>query len=158
MLGTPVMMTEANVQYSNKGFSLRLLVTYASIPDAGSINKAYANNTAESAYGFYIEGGYDLLYKKDNMKSKSLIAFVRYEKFDLNAKIPTNGIEDPTLDQQHIVAGLTYLPISNIAVKADVRLSSTGDQNPALTIVPDPNAPPFKNENTFVNLGIGFSF
>ena len=76
---------------------------------------------------------------------------------DMNSKIPSNGINDPVLNQKHIIAGLCYLPIPNLALKADVRLSNTGDQNPVL-VTPDPSAPAFKNDNSFVNLGIGFSF
>lgn len=155
-LGTPVILAEANAQYRNNGWTIKLLAATLSIPDADMINRSFANNTPEAAYGYYGEVAYDFLYKKRN--KKSLSAFVRYEKMDLNSSIPSNGIENPVLDQSHVIAGITYLPIPNIAIKADVRLSSTGDENPSLIINPDPSAPPFNNDITYINFGVGFSF
>jgi hypothetical protein len=76
----------------------------------------------------------------------------------MNAQIPGNGITDGTLDQNYIVSGFTYLPIRNIAIKADVRLVHTGKQNPDLIINPNPVALPYKQNNNLVNLGIAFSF
>jgi hypothetical protein len=159
MFGTPVMLGEGSIQYKKNGLEVRLLGSLISIPDAATINSAYSNNTPESAYGFYAEVGYDLLYKKSGeSNNKQFIAFARYEKLDMNSKIPSNGVEDGKLDQSHIVIGINYLPISNVALKADVRLMKTGDENPFLTNNPSPTAPPYKTENTFLNLGIGFSF
>ena len=156
-LGTPVFITEANAQYNVKSFTLKALVASISIPDAEKINDAYSNNTPKTAYGLYVEASYDFLNAKITERKRSLLGFIRYEILDMNSKIPVNGIDDPVLNQKHIIAGLCYLPIPNLALKADVRLSNTGDQNPAL-VIPDPSAPPFKNDNSFVNLGIGFSF
>jgi hypothetical protein len=160
MFGTPVILGEGNIQYKKKALNVKVLGTLISIPDADSINQAYANNTPEAAIGFYGEVGYDICYKKSvaNNKTKQCILFARYEKLDMNSKVPVNGIEDGTLDQSHIIVGINYLPISNVALKADVRLMHTGDPNPALIINPSPTAPPFENDNTFLNLGIGFSF
>jgi hypothetical protein len=77
---------------------------------------------------------------------------------DLNAKIPTDGITDGTLQQSHIVAGLGYQPIPNVVIKADIRLLNTGDYNPALVLNPNPNAAPYQKSNSFINVGIGYSF
>ncbi len=158
MFGTPVMLGEANVHYKKNGVEVRVLGTVVSIPDAGRINTAYSNNTPEAGYGFYAEIGYDLLHKKASVINKQCIAFVRYEKMDLNSKIPENGIEDKTLDQSNVIVGISYLPVANVVIKGDVRLLKTGDQNPALIINPSPTAPPYQNKNTFLNLGVGFSF
>ena len=46
----------------------------------------------------------------------------------------------------------------NIAIKADVRLLHTGPQNQALVINPPPNALPYKQNDQFLNIGIGYSF
>jgi hypothetical protein len=109
-------------------------------------------------YGAYAELGYDWLYKKQ--KAPQFITFVRYELIDLNASIPTppKAIYDGTEKQSHIIVGISYLPIPNVVVKADVRLLHTGAQNPALVINPAPNALPYQQNNTFINLGIGYSF
>ena len=158
IFGTPVALGEADVQYTNNGFELRVLGTYISIPNAASINRAYANNTPSSEYGAYAEIGYNILHGKQTRNNRQFIVFVRDEKFNINAGIPNNGIIDGTLNQNHIVTGITWLPIRNVAIKADVRIIHTGKQNPDLIINPNPVALPYQVNNNLVNLGIGFSF
>lgn len=157
--GTPVYLGEADIQYASHGFSFKALGTYIALPEADKINKAYAKNTASAMYGAYAEVGYDwfhLLKKKHGQ----FITFVRDEMIDLNSTIPAApyGIYDGTLKQNHLIAGISYLPIPNVVIKADVRLLHTGDQNPLLVINPAPNALPYQPNNTFLNVGIGYSF
>jgi hypothetical protein len=45
-----------------------------------------------------------------------------------------------------------------VVVKADVRLMNTGAQNPDLVLNPNPNAVPYNQNTTFLNIGIGYSF
>lgn len=155
--GTPVIMGEAHAIYDYKGFNVRLLGTTLSIPDADKINAAYSNNITEQAIGGYGELSYNLFHscKRKSLQQQKLILFARYEYLDLNAKVAENSLKDKTLNQQHIVAGLTYLPINNVVVKADARLVTTGDQDEILIVDPDNE---YKTNNTFLNLGIGFSF
>ncbi|MCX6350486.1 MAG: hypothetical protein NTX03_01340 [Bacteroidetes bacterium] len=156
--GTPVMLWEADAQYVAKGFTVKLLAAMLSIPDAKDINRAYANNTATSAYGGYAEVGYNILQTYEKYKTQQLIVFGRYEKLDLNASLPANGITDGTLNQTHIVAGFSYLPLKNVVIKADVRFMQTGKQNPDLIINLNPIALPYQQNNTLLNLGIGYAF
>ena len=158
--GTPLYLAEADVQYSNKGVSFKALGCNVSIPNADKINRAYDSNTPSQMYGAYAELGYNLLEKskKERWKTKQLNVFARYEMLNMNASVPTNGITDGTLKQSHIVAGLGYFPIPHVVVKADVRLLNTGEQNPALVINPNPNATPYKQNNSFFNLCVGYSF
>ncbi|WP_184548608.1 hypothetical protein [Mucilaginibacter sp. FT3.2] len=160
VFGTPVAMGEADVQYANQGFSVKILGTILSIPDADKINRAYASNTPEKAYGAYAEIGYDLFFRKNygKINPAQLIVFVRDEKLDLNSGIPSNGITDQTLNKNFVVAGFTYLPLRNVAVKADVRLAHSGAQNQALIVNPSPVALPYQTNNSLVNLGVGYSF
>ncbi len=156
--GTPVYLGEADVQYARNGWSAKAIGTYVAYPEADKVNTAYAKNMATAMYGTYAELGYDWLYKKQ--KVPQFITFVRYELIDLNASIPTppKAIYDGTEKQSHVIAGFSYLPIPNIAIKADVRLQHTGPQNAALVINPAPNALPYQQNNTFINIGIGYSF
>lgn len=158
IFGTPVAIGEGDIMYSNGGFSTRALATIVSIPDAANINRAFANNTPQTEYGAYLELAYDLLYPGHSLHAKQFIVFVRDENFDMNAQIPSNGVIDGTLKQNHIVAGFTYLPIKNVAIKADVRFIHTGPQNPELIVNPNPVALPYQVNNNLVDLGIGFSF
>lgn len=158
IFGTPVAIGEADIQYDNKGFSVRALGAVVSIPDAANINRAYANNTPKTEYGAYLEVGYDLFHLISTPHEKQLIVFARDEQLDMNASIPSNGIIDGTLNQNHVVAGLTYLPIRNVAIKGDVRIVHTGDQNPNLVINPNPTAQPYQPNYNLINLGVAFSF
>ena len=158
VFGTPVALGEADVQYANSGFQVRALGVIVSIPDAANINRAYANNTPQTEYGAYLEVGYDVLHNMDRPHENHFIVFVRDEKLDMNASIPSNGVTDGRLDQNHIVAGFTYLPIRNVAIKADVRIIHTGQLNPNLIINPNPVALPYQVNNNLVNLGLAFSF
>lgn len=158
-MGTPVFLGEADVQYNHKGIGVKVLGSYIDYPDAGKINSAYGKNIANGMYGAYAEFGYDWLYKKHHGQQQ-FITFARYEIMDLNATIPAapEGIYDGTLKQSHLIAGIGYLPLPNVVIKADVRLMHTGEQNPALVINPAPNALPYKQNDSFLNLGIGYSF
>ena len=156
--GTPVYLGEANAQYAKNGFSAKAIFADIAFPDAAKVNTAYAKNMASNMFGTYIEAAYDWLYKKQ--KQPQFITFARYELIDLNATTPAppKAIYDGTLKQAHLVAGISYLPILNVVIKADVRLLHTGKQNPDLVINPAPNALPYQQNNSFINLGIGYSF
>lgn len=156
--GTPIYLGEADVQYNYGAFSAKALGTYISYPDAGSVNAAYAKNIATAMYGAYAEVAWNWLYNKSTQQQ--FVTFVRGEMLDMNASIPAppKAIYDGTEKQTHIIAGITYLPLPNVAIKADVRILHTGAQNPALVINPPPNALPYKQNNQFFNLGIGYSF
>lgn len=160
VLAAPIYLGEADVQYAAHGFSAKILGSYISYPKAGDINRSYANNTPSAMYGVYAELGYNLFetIKNEKFGNKQLIAFARYEKLDLNASIPSNGIYDGTLKQSHLIAGLNFMPIPNITIKADVRLTNTGPFNRALLINPPPFIRPYAENNTFLNIGIGYSF
>lgn len=157
--GTPIYLGEADVQYAKDGFAMKVLGAYIHYPDAAKINTAYAKNIAKGMYGAYAEVGYDWLHKNSET-SQQLITFVRGELIDLNSSIPAppKAVYDGTQKQTHIITGISYLPIPNIVLKADVRILHTGKQNPALVINPPPNAIPYQQNNQFLNVGFGYSF
>lgn len=150
--GTPLYLTEADVQYSKNGIAAKVLASFIAYPDAEKVNAVYENNIAKTMYGAYAEIGYDWLYNKQ--KKAQFITFARCELLDLNSKIPSKGVYDGTLKQTHVIAGISYLPIPNVVVKADVRLLHTGAPNPVL----NPDAMSYQQNNQFLNIGIGYSF
>lgn len=154
--GTPLFLGEANVQWASDGFTAKALGVYVHYPQANKVNVAFASNIAQSFYGAYGEFGYDWLNQRK--KKGQFISFARYEIIDMNAVIPENGLTDGTIKQNNLICGFSYLPIPNVVIKADVRLLSTGAQNPLLLINPSPNALPYQSSNTFLNFGIGYSF
>ena len=158
ILGIPVYLAEANIQWAKYGIGAKALGSYISFPNASNINKAYANNVSSSMYGFYAELAYNLFERSKRLSGQQLNVFGRFEMLDMNADIPANAVYDGTEKQQHIIAGLSYLPIKNVVVKADVRLLHTGEENPSLVINPSPVRIPYKQNNQFLNVGIGYSF
>ncbi len=152
MFGTPVGLGEVNVQYRHDRLTAKVLFAAISIPEADKINRAYANNTAKLSIGGYAEVAYRILKK---LKTD---AFIRYENFDLNSSIPKNGIKNEILKQQYIIAGFSCFPTPGVVVKLDYVYKQTGDLNPALNLNPFPNAPAYYTTNSFINLGLGYSF
>lgn len=158
IFGTPVQVIEANVQYLTQGLTAKALVAEVFIPNAGSINRAYASNTPSQMVGALAEIGYNVFYPIEKLKDKSLTVFARYEYLNLNEQIPDNGIKNDALNKQYITAGLTYIPVAGVAVKVDYTHRITGEQNPALWVNPFPQPLPYYASNGFVNLGVAYSF
>jgi hypothetical protein len=157
--GTPVFLTEANVQYqSPKGFEFKVLGVFSSITDADKINRAYANNTPGQMWGAYAEIGYNLMKIIKPSSERSLVLFWRAETMDLNAEVPVNGIHDPQQNKQFITTGLTYMPVRGVVVKLDYVQRITGTPNPSLVLTPYPSALPYYTSNGFINIGAGYSF
>lgn len=155
--GSPVLLGEGSVQYLSNRWSFKVQGSAISIPDAFAINRAYANNTPEAIWGAQAEIGLNVL-SFFNIEEKRLLAFARYERLDLNARTPENGIATDELRQQYIIGGITWLPVRGVAVKADYVHRITGQQNTALLINPYLNTLPFYTSRGFVNLGIAYSF
>ena len=157
LFGTPVALAEANIQYRYKGIVLKALGAYSIIPEAASLNAAYATNTPETMYGYLVEAGYNVL-ETTKFKNKQLILFCRLEGMDLMATIPENGIKDEIHRQTRIISGLTFFPIRSVAIKLDWQHVRTGEPNPALIFNPSPSAPPYLPVNNLVQAGIAYSF
>lgn len=159
IFGAPVSLVEANLQYHNKGIQFKALTSLVNISDATKINRAYNNNTPNQMYGYYIEAGYNLMYIFNKKPEQNLTLFGRYEEIDLNSKLAENGVNDDFQKKQFIVAGLTYLPIRGVAFKADYVYSYTGEYNKQLYVTnPYQTVQPFYRDNSFVNVGIAYSF
>jgi hypothetical protein len=156
--GTPVGLGEFDIQYLTKAFTLKGLATTVSIPDAYQINRAYANNTPEEMAGAYAEAGVNLLYLLNHNTQRDLTVFARYEYVNLDEKTPSDGISNGADQQHYFVAGITYLPIKGIAIKADYVLRTSGEPNPALVLNPFAQQPIYYTSNGFINVGIGYSF
>ncbi len=160
--GSPIYLGEADAKYDQNGLSAKALGVIVSYPDAGRINAAYGKNLPIRMYGAYAEAGYDVLFAHSSHTGHEaqLIAFARMEFMDMNSAIPEapRGIYDGTLKQRNLIAGLNLLPIPNITFKADVRLLHTGEQNKDLLINPSPNMRAYSQDNSFLNVGIGYSF
>lgn len=101
---------------------------------------------AEEIFGYYTEAGYHILpasWKKGKLKEADAIAFVRYDDYDTQYTMPSGVAENPAGDRYDWTFGITFLPVPNLAIKADYQVKKS-----AAAIDPD-NA---------INLGIGWQF
>jgi hypothetical protein len=155
-LGSAVAMAEANMQYKHKGVSVKALVAYTNITKAQDINRAYANNTPSEMIGGYAELGYNVLHKKQAVKS--LTIFTRYEYLDLNSKVPINGIITGINKQQYIIAGINFAPIRGLSFKAEYRLRTTEEPNPLLIVNPFPQQLAYPTSINYVGIGMAYAF
>ncbi|MEN0053141.1 MAG: hypothetical protein AAGC65_05710 [Mucilaginibacter sp.] len=155
--GNPVTIGEIDGQYNKSGIGIRAIATIINIKNADAINRAFANNTPQKMYGGYAEVGYDLLYPA-NHGTKSFIVFGRYEYLNLNAKVPSNGIENKANEKHYLVGGFTYKPIRGVSIKGDYVRRITGDFNQALVVTPFPQQVPYFKNDGFINLGVAYNF
>jgi len=146
-LDATVHIGEADARYQRDRLELRAQFAQVAIRDAGRLNDAIQGltgispNVARALRGFYAEAGYRVW---NQGSPRDLVAFVRYENFDTQYRMPSGFQRLPQFDRDAIVAGATYYPDPDIALKFDyVRLRSQSQ------IV--------RNTNT-VNVGLGWWF
>ncbi len=116
------------------------------------------NNTPEAMAGGYVEAAVDLMEVAHRDAQRELRVFARAEHLDLEASLPSNGISTGTNVIDRITTGITYRPAGGVVIKGDVTVDRTGVPNPALYITPYPASTPFHRTNSYVNVGLGYSF
>ena len=146
-LDTTVTVGEVDARYQRDRLELRTEFAHVSISDAGRLNDAIQGltgvspNVAKALRGFYAEAGYRVW---NQGSPRDLVAFVRYENFDTQFRMPDGFQRLEQFDRDAFVIGATYYPDPDIAVKADyVRLRSQS------SVV--------KDRNVF-NIGLGWWF
>jgi DtxR family Mn-dependent transcriptional regulator len=132
----PVSLVEADARYSRRRLEVRGQFSEVWIDNAGHLNEALAINTginpniASVLRGFYGEAGYRAI---SGARFGEVGAFLRYENYDTQYRMPAGYIALPQFDRDAWVVGATYWPDPDIAVKFDysiVRSRSTVIQAP----------------------------
>jgi hypothetical protein len=146
-LATTVGVAEVDARYRHRRLELRGELARVSISDAAELNDAIARltgvspNVAEGLQGFYGEAAYRVWAAGS---PRDLVAFVRYENFDTQHRMPDGFLPLKEFDRDAWVFGLTYYPDPDIAVKADfVRMRNQSN------VVKSPNS---------FNVGLGWWF
>jgi hypothetical protein len=118
----PVSLAEADARYSRGPLELRGQFTQIWIDNAGELNDALAlrvgvnPNIARALRGFYAEGGYRAIASPS---FGEIGAFVRYEDFDTQFRMPAGYVGLPEFDRDAWVFGANYWPDPDVAVKVD---------------------------------------
>ncbi len=121
----PVSLAEIDGRYSRRRLELRGQFSQVWIDNAGQLNEALAlrvgvnPNIARVLRGFYGEAGYRAI---SNAAFGDVGAFVRYENFDTQFRMPTGYVGLPQFDRDSWVVGATYWPDPDVAVKFDYSL------------------------------------
>jgi len=121
----PVSLAEIDGRYSRRRLELRGQFSQVWIDNAGQLNEALAlrvgvnPNIARVLRGFYGEAGYRAI---SNAAFGDVGAFVRYENFDTQFRMPTGYVGLPQFDRDAWVVGATYWPDPDVAVKFDYSL------------------------------------
>lgn len=118
-------IVDIHADYRLSGFQFRSLFAYADQKDADQINNDLGltgnQSVGSGMMGFYGEAGYDVLHHQST--EQKVIPFVRYERMDTQYKVPTGFSSDPANDREVYTFGVSYMPILNIALKADYELN-----------------------------------
>ena len=146
-LDTTVTLGAVDARFRRQRTELRGQFVHVRIGDAARLNDSVGRitgvspNIAEALRGFYGEAAYRVW---NAGAPRDLVAFVRYENFDTQFRMPDGFQPLAEFDREAWVTGLTYYPDPDIAVKVDyVRLRSQSG------VLPDRH---------LVNAGLGWWF
>ncbi len=118
----PVRVAEVDIRYKHRRLETRGQFAHVSIGNAAALNDAIERtigispNLASGMRGFYGEAAYRVWAAG---LSKDLVAFLRYENFDTQFKMPDGFLPLKEFDRDAFVFGVTYYPDPDVAVKAD---------------------------------------
>jgi DtxR family Mn-dependent transcriptional regulator len=143
----PVSLAEADARYSRRGLELRAQFAQIWIDNADLLNDALAlrvgvnPNIGSALRGVSLEAGHRFLSRP---RFGEVGAFVRYENFDTQYRMPTGYVPLLEFDRDAWVVGANYWPDPDIAVKVDY--SIVGNQS---SVISAPNS---------FNVGLGWWF
>ena len=141
-----ITLFDVHARYQIKGFDLKALYARGMIRQAAQITQAFLAANARDGGdrpivpkafdGWLVEGAYTF-----NLGSEtSLSPFIRYERFNTQARLPLGLIADPANRDKVLTSGLSFKPLPEVVFKVDYQKF-------------------FDNgENDRVNLGIGYNF
>jgi hypothetical protein len=114
---------EGHAQYQYRGLQLRALFAQGHIGDASVLSADLGANGPISSriVGGYVEAGYDILPLLLPGTEMSLSPFVRFERLDTQADVPSGFTPDRSRDITVFNVGLSYKPIPNVVIKLDYR-------------------------------------
>jgi hypothetical protein len=118
----PVRVLETDVRFARGRFEARGQFADVAIDEAGTLNDAIARetgvnpNVARTLRGSYVEAAYRVL---SSPSWGDVAGFVRYESADTQHRMPAGYVPLGAFDRNVWVAGATYWPDPDVAVKVD---------------------------------------
>jgi hypothetical protein len=139
----PVTLVEADLRMKTRGFELRAEIASVWIGGIHRLNRGLADiamadmvpfdgPVSHQLIGGYVEAGYDVLHPFKLVSARQLVPFLRYEHVDTQYDVAADlGGRVPGNKQDVLTAGLTFRPISEIALKFDYQHFWTDATDPA---------------------------
>lgn len=123
----PTTILEGHAEFRAAGWQLRGLYAQtrlgaAELAQLGAADPAFQAGTRQ--WGGYLEAGYDALARTGSRQA--LIPFVRWERINTQAEVVAGAGVDPANDRSILTGGLSWKPIPQIALKADVSRIQNG--------------------------------
>ncbi|HWR21137.1 MAG TPA: hypothetical protein VN444_04665 [Verrucomicrobiae bacterium] len=112
---------EFHGQYQYRGLQLRALFAQGHISDADVLSAELKTPISRRIVGGYAEASYDILPLVFPGTDMSLSPFIRFERLDTQADVPSGFTADKSKDIRVINAGLSFKPIPNVVLKLDYR-------------------------------------
>ncbi len=113
---------EAHLEWSYRGFQLRAIGVQVSLSDVADLDRILALSGDASVgsrlTGGYVELGYNLFSAMPHGE-QSLTPFVRYERTNTQASVPSGFQSNPANDVTIWTAGVAFKPITQLVFKAD---------------------------------------
>ena len=145
-IGGRVTLWDVHARLQRSGFDVEALYTRGSFSNTAKIDQIIENYNAangtdrailpSSFYGWLVQGAYTFELGGD----ASLSPFVRYERYDTQAKLPLGLTADPANRDKVFTTGISLKPINDVVVKLDYQRFI---ENRA---------------NDRINLGLGYQF
>jgi hypothetical protein len=130
----PVALGEVDGRYSRGRLELRAQYAQVFIDNAADLNDAIRRtvgvdpNVARQMRGFYLESGYRVW---EGTRAGDLGAFVRYENFDTQFRMPDGYLPLKAFDRSAWWFGVNYWPDPDVVVKVDyVKASNRSEISP----------------------------
>lgn len=121
----PVTLWEFHARAQWKGLEARGLYAQGRIGNADVLNKAQGLGAASTTssgrrlFGGYAELAYNILALCPRPTTHTLSPYFRYERYDTQNQVPNGFLNDASYSRVEYVLGLTYKPITQVAVKLD---------------------------------------
>lgn len=130
---------DAHGRYHVGNLDVKALYARGTLGDADKITAVTGNNAMKEFYGWYTEAAYHV-WKSGDM---DFAPFVRYERYDTQASLPSNAVRVDGSKNHVWTAGANFWPHPGVVLKADYQSFEKPDGD--------------KGDKR-VNLGLGYMF
>ncbi|MDX1828878.1 MAG: porin [Lutibacter sp.] len=110
-----VAMLGLDARYTYKKLELRGQYIHTSITNTINYNALTGNDLGSAMNGFYLEAAFNFPINE----TQKITPFIRYEKYNTQAKTAGNLVADKANDKNELLVGLNYKVADGVAFKVD---------------------------------------